>query len=491
MLRVALPAAAFTAHAHYRASRCAAAEDKDFYEAIRQLQAPRAKAKFPARAAKQDLSETDRSTPEDEFLMWLPRPGTDNAAAADNDGSPAAFLAAWRQLKPVQPTRGQEGITSEHKPPNDWNCFNELIMQIQRDMIEEETKAEQEKAEERRRSEALCSFWNNLMHEYNKTAPFQVVALDLDGTLLSSQHKVPPETSAALQELERQGVGFILATGRSHRAIREHIASLNLQAAPSVVALNGASVQHRGKVIRETRLNERATDAALTLAKILGLAAQYYVNDDIYVVCTKPNHYALCERYSKLTGVKQKYVKSYDKAKARGLPFKILLMTDDPDSVVAATRNHMAHIYDQGQEPWKVIGGSPAFFVELLDPKINKGRGLEQLLEYRRIPKSQVVGFGDGNNDVEFLQVCGLGVAMKNASENLKASLKPGDRITKRTNDQGGVVDTLRELREDGLLGNYPLREPITARTAEDQEVIDALWAPQEESSLGGSPLRR
>ena len=59
--------------------------------------------------------------------------------------------------------------------------------------------------------------------------------------------------------------------------------------------------------------------------------------------------------------------------------------------------------------------------VDVIPKDGGKGIGVEKILEYFRLDKSQAIAFGDGNNDIEFLQTVGVGVAMGNASEELKA----------------------------------------------------------------------
>ena len=63
----------------------------------------------------------------------------------------------------------------------------------------------------------------------------------------------------------------------------------------------------------------------------------------------------------------------------------------------------------------------------------------------------EVVAFGDGDNDIEFLQAAGLGLAMKNARDVLK---EVAAGVTERTNDEDGVAHELRRLRSEGLLAS-------------------------------------
>ena len=59
--------------------------------------------------------------------------------------------------------------------------------------------------------------------------------------------------------------------------------------------------------------------------------------------------------------------------------------------------------------------------VDIIPADGGKGKGIEKILEYYGLDKSEALAFGDGNNDIEMLQAVGWGLAMENASEELKA----------------------------------------------------------------------
>ena len=90
-----------------------------------------------------------------------------------------------------------------------------------------------------------------------------------------------------------------------------------------------------------------------------------------------------------LTGVAaHKYAESYAEGRARGLPYKCLVMTDDADATLAYMRDSMP----EGLAT--LIRGTPPFFVEVLHPDVNKGNGLVQMCKALGIPIEQVVAFG-------------------------------------------------------------------------------------------------
>ena len=59
--------------------------------------------------------------------------------------------------------------------------------------------------------------------------------------------------------------------------------------------------------------------------------------------------------------------------------------------------------------------------VDIIPVNAGKGAGIEKMLKHYGIDKSQAMAFGDGNNDIEMLKAVGNGIAMANASDDLKA----------------------------------------------------------------------
>lgn len=72
--------------------------------------------------------------------------------------------------------------------------------------------------------------------------------------------------------------------------------------------------------------------------------------------------------------------------------------------------------------------------VDIIPANSGKGIGVDKILEYYHLHRSEALAFGDGNNDIEMLQAVGLGIAMENASEELKAT---ADDICGHVEDDG------------------------------------------------------
>ena len=88
--------------------------------------------------------------------------------------------------------------------------------------------------------------------------------------------------------------------------------------------------------------------------------------------------------------------------------------------------------------------------LEVLPQGASKGSGVQWLLQRLGIDPERCMALGDGENDVEMLQLCGLGVAVGNAGEAAKAA---ADVVLERSNDEDGVAHAIEEyvLRPRGL----------------------------------------
>ena len=135
----------------------------------------------------------------------------------------------------------------------------------------------------------------------------------------------------------------------------------------------------------------------------------------------------------------------YQKAVELGPPSKLLILceTEKLDEITCLVRAELngTSSDDDTQQKANVIRGTPPFFVEILDPTVHKGQGLSQLCTSLSIPLEEVIAFGDGDNDLEFIQMAGWGVAMKNARGVVKEN---ADEVAEWTNDEvSGVLHSI------------------------------------------------
>jgi len=176
-------------------------------------------------------------------------------------------------------------------------------------------------------------------------------------------------------------------------------------------------------------LSQDLTMKTLKLAKEIECVVNYYIDHEIFAHPEKDWHYDFIAKYGKLTGINIKQCSDdYKSVMQRGCPSKLLIACRpaDIDDVVKKVESRL-------KEEARVIRGSPAFFVEILDKSVHKGRGLERMCRFLGVDLNDVIAFGDGDNDKQFLQIAGRGIAMKNGREHVKAI---ADEVTEWTNEE-------------------------------------------------------
>lgn len=278
---------------------------------------------------------------------------------------------------------------------------------------------------------------------------FKMCALDLDGTLLGSDHQLSAATIEKVRELSAKGVIIALATGRSGPAVYDHVEALGL-------GVDIPAVIYNGGVIMNFKAGTRAVDAKPMLVKSVpsavakscievagenGWLLQYYTHETIYANPKGDEHRDLMRRYVELTGASHTIVTdNYQGIAAEEEAIKILIMCDE------AIVDEVMKVAKENIKGCTLIRGG--FFIEVLRPGVCKGNTLVSLCEQFGIAKlEQTIAFGDGDNDVEFLELAGCGVAMKNAREGTK---KVADMVTEFDNAEDGVAKFLAKLQQEG-----------------------------------------
>jgi len=245
----------------------------------------------------------------------------------------------------------------------------------------------------------------------------KLLVLDIDGTIAGASNEVRPAVLEAIKAAQDQGVLVAIATGRMYRsALRFH----------EKVGANLPLVAYQGAWIQDPVTNKRhlhqpvPSHLAAELLDYLEkpefksrVSIHFYIDDQLYVreVITDTKEYAL------RSGIPPNSVgdlrTTLDKS-----PTKILALSEDTDLIdelLVAVRK----LY-RPEELY--LTKSVATFFEMAHPLVNKGVAVDYLAkELLQIPPEQVMTIGDNFNDVEMLQYAGIGVAMGDAPEEVKA----------------------------------------------------------------------
>lgn len=268
---------------------------------------------------------------------------------------------------------------------------------------------------------------------------YKAIALDLDGTLKSSDKKILPRTKKILMELAKQGIVIILASGRPTAGLFEEAKELELDKTGGyLLSFNGARVvNYQGMgVIYEKTFESTIAHQIYDHAKKYNLAVLTY-NDLGIVTEDDTDCYVLEESLiNKMPIFKVEHFNEVVKT-----PVHKVLLTGKPE--------YVANIIDEFKEPYGnrlSIYRSAPFFIEVMADGIDKAYSLRALLDTLQIAQEELIAFGDGYNDLSMIEYAGMGVAMANAVEEVK---QKANYITD-SNDEEGIAKYLEILKGKG-----------------------------------------
>ncbi|MGI6701734.1 MAG: Cof-type HAD-IIB family hydrolase [Christensenellales bacterium] len=270
---------------------------------------------------------------------------------------------------------------------------------------------------------------------------YKLIASDFDETFYSGETPfIPDENKRAVRKYIEAGGKFILSTGRMFRSIRPFALELNLTG--EIIAYQGAAVYDIDTSELLMHIPIGVTDAAEILAYIesSGFHCQIYYNDIYYV--SRENAYT--EYYSKYCNIPvnvahmplNEYVLRHNIN-----PTKIMVVTD---------RDKLIGFYDKTVDKYYGRYGfarSSNKFMEVTSPVANKGVGLKFLLERYGINRSESLAVGDSLNDIPMIRYSGLGVAVGNAMDEVKAA---ADYITVNSSENA-IARIIKMVMRDEL----------------------------------------
>lgn len=260
---------------------------------------------------------------------------------------------------------------------------------------------------------------------------YEMIVLDLDGTLTNRDKVITQRTKDVLTEAMKRGKKVVLASGRPVYGVMPLAKELRLQ------DYGGYILAYNGGMIMDCRTEEVAFSRMLPAEsnyRIIQLAIQNRVDlltydRDVILTNNEENQYVQLESRINHMRICQMEM---DELFAR-LDFSVpkFLMADDGDYLAMVEPKVKAAL----GKNFSVYRSEP-FFLEVLPRGVDKAQSLERLLEKIHMPREQMIACGDGYNDLSMIQFAGLGVAMANG---VLPARKAADYIT-ASNDEDGVA---------------------------------------------------
>ncbi len=264
---------------------------------------------------------------------------------------------------------------------------------------------------------------------------FEILVLDIDGTLTNSEKDVSPLTLDAIFKAQERGHKVVLASGRPTRGILDLANRLKLSEYNGyILSFNGAKIIscRTNEIIYQTVLPREIIPQLYTAAIENSVGILSYEENTI-IAGTDIDEYM--EKESKINNIPIKRVDNFPNY----INFDVnkCLMTGSGthlEKVEKIMKNKFGGILN--------IYRSEPYFIEIMPQNIDKAYSLSKLLDYLGLSKDQMISCGDGFNDLSMIQYAGMGVAMANAQEIVKQA---ADYIT-LSNDEDGVAHVIHEF---------------------------------------------
>ena len=269
-----------------------------------------------------------------------------------------------------------------------------------------------------------------------ETSKIRVLALDLDGTLTNDKKEVTPRTRAALDAAAAQGVTIVLASGRPTAGIAPLAKDLGLdKKGGCILSYNGGCIVDCGT--GET-LYQQVLDAKY-IPELCQFAAEQKVAIVTYnkegVVTEHPeDEWAAREGFT----CKLPMIKVDDLAKYVDYPVSKMLITLDP-----ARRDEVCALGQKKFDGRLGLYPSSPFFIEAVPLGVAKDASLNALLDRMGLTRDNLMACGDGLNDRSMIEFAGVGVAMQNAEDPVKAV---ADYVTEADNNHDGVAEAVEKF---------------------------------------------
>lgn len=257
---------------------------------------------------------------------------------------------------------------------------------------------------------------------------YKMIVLDLDDTLLRDDHTISPRTKKALMDAQEAGIKVVLASGRPTFAMTHIAKELELEKYGSfILSFNGAKITNCAteEILFSSTLTPETVHELYEISKQEGVWIHTYVGDDI--VTPASNKYTDIE--GEITGMP--IVEAANFVEAIQEPVVKVLMVDDPEKLIALE----GKLQPQLEGELNVVRSKP-YFLEFTESGVDKGTSLHHLIQKLGIKQEEVIAIGDSYNDQAMIEFAGLGVAMGNAPDDIKAI---ADHVTD-TNMEDGVA---------------------------------------------------
>lgn len=273
-----------------------------------------------------------------------------------------------------------------------------------------------------------------------KDQDIKVIGLDMDGTLLKDDKTISKYTEDVLKKAISMGIHVLPATGRVKIGIPECI--LNMDGVRYGICSNGASVLDLeiGEELYSCRISNEDAMKMIDIMEEYDTIYDAYIDGQGY---SDERFYYHLEQYKIEPEMMKMYVKTRKPIESlRQYMAEGNYQVEKFNMFFAKPEQRIRALEAISQIPFVKVTSSLYNNIEINAANCNKGTALIGFANRMGYTKEQVMGFGDGSNDIEMITMSGLGVAMENGLEEVKAV---ADYVTV-TNEEDGVAKAIEHF---------------------------------------------
>jgi len=256
---------------------------------------------------------------------------------------------------------------------------------------------------------------------------YKLIAVDMDGTLLNDEQKITERTKIAIVKAVETGALFVTATGRSIMGAGL-INELFEQDMPFIVFNGASAVMGKSKEILFSKfLDTDTANEVYDIGKSRGMPMVVWTNKGLRAHYGGEESEVYRKYFHKYYYNDQKEIDEFSEI-AHEQVYKIIWF--GPRETVNKYHIEMGKHFENRAN----CHPSLPEYLEFVSPEADKGIAMGELGKIYGIDKSEMIAVGDGYNDVSMLKYAGLGIAMENAPDEIKAVC---GEVTLSNNDDG------------------------------------------------------
>ena len=246
----------------------------------------------------------------------------------------------------------------------------------------------------------------------------KIVFTDIDGTFFShTQGRVPLSAISAFKKLQKKGIKVFLCSGRNYYLIRKS-GILDLVRPDGIVMMNGAAALVGDEPVRRHPIPQEVVDAMIKFS--------YRLKFGLTLIEEKEGHINMID--DRVIDAHAKYGTRFPQPRKFPIPYdrvvyQMIAFCDAFDESL-----FLPHLKECKAARWD------EYAVDIMPVDSDKAAGIQAVLDHYGFSREESLSIGDGNNDVDMLTYTGIGVAMGNAPDKVKAK---ADFVTDPIDENG------------------------------------------------------